>query len=80
MMNLTETSSMSGAPKRPGIYYISPFVILSVQTQDRVKCLEVVGNTVALNVTAPTYEGVSLVLETDKNDYTVGRMCACHFT
>lgn len=71
MMNLTEISSVSEAPKYPGTYYISPFVILSVQAEDRVKCLEVVGNTVALNVTGPAYEGVRLVLKTDKESYTV---------
>lgn len=71
-MNLTETSSVSEAPKYPAIYHIRPFVILSVQAQDRVKCLEVVGNTVALNVTGQAYERVRLVLETDKESYTVG--------
>jgi hypothetical protein len=78
MMNLTERSAESAAPTNPGIYYYSPFVILSVQGQERVKCMEIVGNTVILNVTAPVYEGVSLVLQTDKEKYRVDEVV--HFT
>jgi hypothetical protein len=72
MKNLTEISSESQARREPGIYYITPFVILSVQENDRVKCIEIDGNTIALNVTAPVYEGVTLVLQTDKQVYKPG--------
>lgn len=79
MMNLTERIRESSAPKYPGIYNYSPFVILSVQAQERVKCLEIVGNTVTLNVTgAPAYKGINLVLETDKKVYKVNEVV--HFS
>lgn len=71
-MNLTEKSSQSSAPKIPGIYYFTPFVVLSVQTHERVKCIEIAANTIALNVTAPAYDGVQLVAQSDKRSYKHG--------
>jgi hypothetical protein len=72
MLNLTDTSSQSSAPKIPGIYSYTPFVFVSVQTAERVKCVEILGNTIEMNVTAPVYEGVQLVIETDKQSYHRG--------
>ena len=70
-MNLTNRNSQSVAPNFPGVYYTNPFVIVSVQAQDRVKCLEIVGGTVTLNVTGPVNEDVKVVLESDKTEYAV---------
>jgi hypothetical protein len=72
MTNLTDRSNQSSAPRIPGIYSYTPFVVASVQTDERVKCLEILGNTIEMNVTAPVYEGVQLVIETDKQSYHRG--------
>src|SRR5205807_9389894 len=75
---LNEWISESTVPKYHVTCYRRPFVILSVQGDERVKCLEIVGNTVTLNVTAPVYNGVSLVLRSDKEKYTVDEVV--HFS
>jgi hypothetical protein len=41
-----------------------------VQESDGVNCIFVTSNTVTFNVTAPSYEDLSLVLSTDKQTYT----------
>lgn len=68
------------APKYPGAYYLAGEITLTAADEEvegkaefdsvKVSCVDVpISNPIKLNVTAPIYEGVSLVLETDKQVY-----------
>ncbi|MGI0016540.1 MAG: hypothetical protein ACREBU_24220, partial [Nitrososphaera sp.] len=68
------------APKYPGVYYLAGEITLTAADEEvegksefdsvKVSCVDVViSNPVMLNVTAPIYEGVNLVLEADKQVY-----------
>ncbi|MGI0015313.1 MAG: hypothetical protein ACREBU_18000, partial [Nitrososphaera sp.] len=68
------------APKYPGVYYLAGKITLTIADEEvkgksefdsvKVSCLDVaISNPVMLNVSAPIYEGVNLVLETDKQVY-----------
>jgi len=68
------------APKYPGIYYLNGSETLTIADEGiegksefdsvRVSCLDVdVLEPIILNVTAPVYEGVNLILSTDKAVY-----------
>lgn len=65
------------APKYPGVYYLAGEITLTAADEEvegkaefdsvKVSCVDVaISNPIKLNVAAPVYEGVSLVLETDK--------------
>ncbi len=68
-INLSAENNVGAAPKIPGTYPYTPFVMLSIDELERVECLKVEANTVTLNVTATVYEGVKLVVATDKHVY-----------
>jgi hypothetical protein len=74
-----EADGITGAPKYPGTYYFTGPVVLSVADEPlkgmsendgiRASCLEVYVDPVILNVKAAVYEGISLVVGTDKPVY-----------
>lgn len=79
----THDNTLMEAPKRPSTYQLDGSLMLTIADQEvegraeldsvRVSCYEVkVARPVTLNVTAPVYEGVSLVLNTDKEVYNRG--------
>jgi hypothetical protein len=53
-----------------GFYELSWNAKLRLQEPDGVQCVFVPSNKVRFNVTAPTYEGISLVLSADKQSYS----------
>lgn len=68
-INLAAENNIGAAPKTPGTYPYAPYVMLSIDEPARVECLRLEANTVTLNVTARVYEGVKLVIATDKDVY-----------
>jgi len=68
-IDLAAGNNIGYAPARPGLYPYTPFVMLSIDESERVECLKIEANTVTLNVTAPVYEGIKLVITTDKQVY-----------
>lgn len=77
----THDNTLIEASKRPGTYHFDGSVMLTIADGDieskseldgvRVSCLEVnVERPITLNVTAPVYEGVHLVLSTDREVYS----------
>ncbi len=75
-IDLAAENNVGAAPRIPGTYSYTPFVMLSIDELERVECLKVEANTVTLNVTAPVYEGVKLVITTDKQVYQRGEAVA----
>lgn len=87
----THYNTMIEAPKRPGTYHLDGSVMLTIADSEvkgksefdgvRVSCLAVnLERPIALNVTAPVYEGVSLVLSPDKEAYSRGEAVSFELT
>lgn len=68
-INLAQENNIGSAPKIPGMYPHTPYLMLSIDEPARVECQRVEANTVTLNVTARVYEGVKLVVTTNKDVY-----------
>jgi len=77
---IIQDSILSGAPKWPGIYNFSGAVMVSIadepmagKSEDdgiRASCVDPYIDPIMFNVTAPAYDGVRLVLGSDKEKYT----------
>lgn len=73
------THGISEASKYPGTYYLNSSYVFAVPDEPvegksendgvRVSCFEIQPNPIVLEVTAPSYEDVSLVLKSDKQEY-----------